>query len=117
MPTIDYDKLFRDLMGAIADPVKQHIKDVLANNQEAIDFIEGRAKRLAELGVEYVKATTDDRRNAVLLQIKVVQQTIENEITSVALSESIVARGVFKKIVATAVDVLVKLIPVIIQAI
>lgn len=114
---IDYDKLLRDLEAAVVDPIKGQVTDFLNNNTDAREFVTDRAKRLAALGLEYVQATSDDRRNAVLLQIKVVRQSIENEVSSIALNESIVARATFKKVVSAAVDVLVKLIPVLIQAI
>ncbi len=114
MADIDYKKLLEDLKDAVLAPVKDASKKFLDENKDAQDFLEDRAKRLAELGVEFVKATDDEARDAVRLQMSVVQQSIRNELSQVALGASIESRATFGKVLDAAVGVLVKALPVIV---
>lgn len=114
MPNIDYKGLLDDLKDSVVGTIKEEAKAFLDKHQDAKDFVEERGKRLAELGVEYVKATDDAGREQVLLQMKVVQQSIRNEIASIAVGAEAQAKATFAKIVDTAVGVLIKAIPVLI---
>lgn len=111
-----YKKLFEDLKGAVIDPVSAEAKKFLADNKDAQDFMEERAKRFAELGVEYVQADTDEKRENVSLQMKVVRQAMANEISKVAVDASAAARAKFTGILNAAVDVLLKALPAIVAA-
>lgn len=117
MADIDYKKLLEDLKNAVMVPVKDASKKFLDDNKDAKDFLEDRAKRLAELGVEFVKASDDAAREAVKLQMAVVQQSIRNEISQVAVGASIESRATFGKVLDAAVGVLIKALPIIIAAI
>jgi len=110
----DYTKLVEDLKDAILTPVKSGAKEFLDANADARVFLEDRAKRLAELGVELIKPGAD--RDAVKLQMEVVQQSIRNELSHVALGASIESRATFGKILDTAVGVLIKALPTIVAA-
>lgn len=114
---IDFSELFEDLKDSVVGTIKEEAKAFLDKHQDAKDFVEERGKRLAELGVEYVKATDDADRERVLLQMKVVQQSIRNEISSVAVAAEAQAKASFAKIVDTAVSVLVKALPVLVSLI
>jgi hypothetical protein len=115
--TIDWNDLFEDLKDSVVGTIKEEAKAFLDQHKDAKDFVEERGKRLAELGVEYVKATDDAGRDHVLLQMKVVQQSIRNEISSVAVAAEAQARASFAKVVDTAVGVLLKALPVLVALI
>lgn len=118
MGEIDYKKILEDLKVAILAPVKERSKKFLDDNKDAGEFLEDRAKRIAELGVELVRAGDDDeKRENIMTQMAVVQQTIQNQLSAVAVHASIESRELFGKILGTALDVLVKAIPVILAAI
>jgi hypothetical protein len=113
---IDYAKIIDDLKGSILGPVKAAAKDLLASNKDAADFIEERGRRIAELGVDYIKAGSDSDRAAALLQIQVVRQAIQSEIASVAVNASVASRETFQRVLATALDVVIKVLPIIVSA-
>lgn len=118
MGTIDYAKLLGDLKDAILVPVTGRAKKFLDDNKDARDFLEERATRLAELGVALVMAASDEEaKKRVLTQMDVVRQSIQNQLSAVAVQASIESRDLFGKIMGTAVDVIVKAIPVILAAI
>lgn len=114
---IDYKKIVDDLKDSIVAPVTAAAKDLLASNKDAAQFLEDRAKRVAELGVDYLKAADDDARTAVILQLEIVRQSIQNELASVAVGAAAEARATFQKILGVALDVLIKALPVILAAV
>lgn len=111
MPNIDYGKLFSELKDAILEPVKAGSKKFLDDNKDARDFLEDRAKRLAELGVEFAQSSDPEERQKVLKQLEIVQQSIRNELSQVALGAAIESRNLFSQAVNTAVGVLLKMLP------
>jgi hypothetical protein len=111
MPNIDYKGLLEDLKDSVVGTIKEEAQAFLDKHKDAKDFVEERGKRLAELGVEYVKATDTAGREHALLQMKVVQQSIRNEIASIAVTAEAQAKASFAKIVDTAVGVLIKALP------
>jgi uncharacterized protein (DUF1786 family) len=113
---IDYAKIIEDLKNSIVGPVTDAAKKLLADNKDAAQFLEDRAKRIAELGVEYLKASDDTGREAVIEQLEVVKQSIQNEISQVAVNASIEARATFKNVMDVALGVLIKALPVIVAA-
>jgi hypothetical protein len=118
MPTIDYGKLLGDLKDAVLGTVKDQAKDFLDQNQDAKAFLEDRAKRLEELGVEYAKAkAAGNDTDQVSTQMSVVLQSIRNELAGIAVQAEAQARATFGKILETALGVMVKAIPVILAAV
>lgn len=114
---IDYKKIVEDLTAAVVDPVKAAASGLLASNKDAADFLQDRAKRVAELGVDYLKASDDAAREAVVLQLQVVRQSIQNELSQVAVGASTESRATFGRVLDAAVGVLIKAIPIIVAAI
>ena len=115
---IDYDKLLIELKDAVMIPVKDRSKKFLEENKDAQEFLQDRAKRIGELAVELVKAGSDQEKSAaVMLQIGVVRQSIQNQLSAVAIHASLESRELFGKILGTAVDVLIKALPVILALI
>ena len=106
MGTIDYAAILKDLKDAVLGTVKDQAKD----------FLEDRAKRLEELGVDYLKAKTDDERDSVSERIQVVMQSIRTQLAGLALTAEAEARATFGKIVETALGVMVKVLPVVLSA-
>lgn len=117
MPDIDYRKILEDLKDSVTGIVKERAQKFLDDNDDAKDFLEARASRLAALGVEYMKASSGEAREGIELQMKVVQQSIRNELSSVAVGAEVEARATFATVLDSAVSVLVKAIPVIVSAI
>lgn len=113
---IDYAKIIDDLKNSIVGPVTDAAKKLLADNKDAAQFLEDRAKRVAELGVEYLKASDDAGRDTVIEQLEVVKQSIQNEISQVAVNASIEARATFKNVMGVALDVFIKALPIIVAA-
>lgn len=114
---IDYGKIITDLKDSIVGAVTDASKQFVTDNKDAAQFLEDRAKRVAELGGEYLQAADDAGRAMVMEQINVVRQSIQNEISQVAVHASIEARATFQKILNVALDVAIKALPIIIAAI
>lgn len=117
MPDIDYGKIFEGLKDSVISTVKGSAKEFLDQNADAQAFLADRAKRVAELGVEYVKASSDEEREGVKLLFEVVQQSIRNELAAVAIGAEIKAKETFGKIMETAIGVVIKAIPVLLSVI
>lgn len=113
---IDYGKIVEDLKSSIVGPVTDAAKKLLQDNKDAALFLEDRAKRVADLGVDYIKATSDVGREEILEQLEVVRQSIQNEISQVAVNASIEARATFKNVLDVALGVLIKALPIIVSA-
>lgn len=102
---------------AIADSilatVKEQAKDFLDQNQDVKALLEDRAKRLAELSLSYIHETDPAVRVQIQVSMDIVQQTIVNEVSALALNGQTASIAAFKATVATALGALVKYLPVI----
>jgi len=105
-----------DLKKSIIDAVEARAKDFLETHADAKAFLYDRAKRLAELGFDYTLVDTDDEKERIKEKMAVVQQTIENELSAIAVDASIEAKSTFKLILETALDVFIKALPAIVAA-
>jgi hypothetical protein len=105
------------LKDAIVDTVKAQVQDFLTENKDAREFLEDRAKRMAKLGLEYLQAGGDADREVVLQDMKIVQQTIRNDMAAVAVNAAVASRETFMKVLSAAGDVLIKALPVILSSI
>jgi hypothetical protein len=118
MADIDYSKLLGELKNAVLVPVTERAGKFLDDNKDAKEFLEERATRLAELGVDLAKAIGDETASRqVVEQIEVVKQTIQNQLSTIAVKASLESKDLFGKILGTAVDVIVKALPAILAAI
>jgi len=113
---IDYAKIIDDLKNSIVGPVTDAARKLLADNKDAAQFLEDRAKRVAELGADYIKASDDAARQTVMDQLEVVKQSIQNEISSVAVTASAASRETFKNVLNVALGVVLKALPIIVSA-
>lgn len=114
---IDYGKIIADLKDSVVSTVTGASKQFVTDNKDAAQFLEDRAKRIAELGGEYLQAADDAGRQAIMEQIEVVRQSIQNEIASVAVNADIAAKATFQKVLNVALGVLIKALPIILAAI
>lgn len=105
------------LKDALISAVESQVKDFLAENKDAKDFLEDRAKRIAKLGLEYLDAGGDADRQMVIDSMKIVQQTIRNDMAAVAVNAAVAARETFMKVLSTAGDVLIKALPVLLSSV
>jgi hypothetical protein len=117
MGTIDYAKILSDLESAVVGSVKDDAQQFIDENKDAKAFLEAQAKDLAELGVQYLKAATDAEREAAQLEMKIVQQSIRNELAGIAVTAEAEARTAFGKALLAAAGVVMKVLPVILSAI
>ncbi len=103
-----------DLKQGIIDRIEADGKKFLDDNQGSRDFVYERAERLATLGVTYVAASDDATRERVSEQMEAVRQSIENELSSVAVNASVAARAEFMAIITQVVGTLRTLLPLVV---
>jgi len=114
---IDYGKILGDLKDAITGTVKDASKDFLDEHKDAKDFLEAQAKDLATLGVDYLKAADDAARAKIEFQMKLVAQSVRNKLAGIALDAEAEAKATFGKVLETALNVAIKVLPVVLAAI
>lgn len=102
---------------SILDTIKGRAKDFLEQNVAAKDMLTDRARALAQLVFEYKIATDAGVKAGILHEIEVVRQTIENELSALALNGKAESIAAFKEIVGTALGAVVKYLPAILSAI
>lgn len=106
-----------EVKDAVLEAVRGQIGDFLDEHADAKAFVEERAKRLADLAVALALAGTDETaRKAVLYDVGIVRQSIENEAAGLAVAASKASRNLFKAVLGTAADVLVKALPKVLAA-
>ena len=112
MPTINVD----ELKNAIIDSVKARAKDFLDKNKDAKDFLIERAERLAKLAAQYALETDGSKRGVLKNDMEIVKQTMENDVSAVAVAAATASRDLFKSLLGTAMDMLIKALPTIVAA-
>lgn len=105
-----------EIRKAIVDAVEARAKDFLDKHQDAKDFLYDRAKRLAKLAFDYTIVDNDEEKTAIKEKMELVQQTIENELSAIAVDASVEAKNTFKLVLETAFDVFIKALPAILAA-
>ncbi|MGH7260561.1 MAG: hypothetical protein ACREI9_07740 [Nitrospiraceae bacterium] len=105
----------RGLAAQILETIKIGGKEFLDQNKEAKDLLIDRAETLARLTLKYKFESDTTVRNDLLDEMKIVQQTISNELSAVALAGQAASRDLFMKIVDTAFGALIKYVPVILS--
>ncbi len=78
-----------DLKKVIIDAVEARAKDFLEKHADARTFLYDRAKRLAELGFDYTLVDTDAEKEIIKQKMAIVQQTIKNELSSIAVDAAV----------------------------
>ena len=104
------------LTGGIKDLLKGRLDRFLDTNKEKKEFLEERARRLAELTVELAKAKTDTDRSIILGRMDIVKDTIQNELYAAAVDVSAEFRSATGDVLGTLVDFGLKVAPVLLKA-
>lgn len=110
MSNPDWNKILEDLKDAVVGTVKSEVNDFLDQFPDAKSFLEDRAKRIVQLGIEYLKGSETERKKTEL-QIQVVQQSIRNQLSAIAVTAEAKAKETFAKVLQTALGVIAKAIP------
>lgn len=105
------------LATSIIDTIKVRASKFLDENAAAKDLIVDRAKVLAKLAWEYKLEGDEPEREEILHEMSVVKQTIENELSAMALVGKAESISTFKEIVGTALGAVLKYLPAILAAI
>lgn len=106
-----------NLKKVILDSIAERVGSFLAEHNDAEVFLRDRAARLAQLGFDLTLADTPEEREVIEDDMRVVRQSMENEIDSVALDAKPEAKAWFKEVVSFATKLFVQLFPVILKSI
>lgn len=104
------------LAGSLKDLLKGRLERFLSSEKDKKEFLEDRARRLAELTVSLAKAQTDDERNFILGRMDSVKDTIVNELHAAAVDVSVEFRTSLNDVLGTAVDWGLKVAPTLLKA-
>lgn len=105
----------KDLTQGIIDRIEADGKKFLDENAGSRGFVYERAERLATLGVTFIAASDDATRTHVDEQMEAVRQSIENELSTVAVNASVASRATFMSIVTQVVGTLRTLLPIVVS--
>ncbi len=108
---------WKDIADSVLATIKDRASDFLDANKPAKDFIEDRVQTLAKYTFEYVKESDEPTRKAIMTEMVIVKQTIENELSALALNGQTASIQAFKDVVGTALGALIKYAPVLLAAI
>lgn len=108
---------WKEIANSILGTIKERGAAVLEENKPALAFLEDRAEALAKLAWEYKFEDDAAKKAAIMTELEIVKQTIENELSALALVGKAESIATFKDIVSTAISGLVKYLPVILSAI
>lgn len=105
------EKDLATIAGSMIESVRERALETWDSNAKARDFIKERATRLAKLTIKSGKARFggDAGVEAIKQDFKIVQQSIENELASLALTGSQEAQNTFRVVAKTAFDVVRRL--------
>lgn len=104
-------KDWKDIAKAILETVEGRAKKFLDDNKDARDFLKDRAERYAKVYWSYMNASDGALRDSLKRDLEIVKQSIENEVSTVAVKAATEARNLFKAILGTALDMLIKALP------
>jgi hypothetical protein len=106
-----------DKLGAsLKDLITGRLRGFLNANADKKEFIEERTKRLAELTIEIAKASTDPERESLRNLMDTVADTIESELTAVAVLVSAEFRASVTATLQTVLEYAQKSLPIILAA-
>ena len=104
------------LRDSIVATIKERAKEFLDDNAEAKEFLADRAEDAARLAVAYKLETDEANKKSLLHELELVRQTVENEVSALALTGKEASKSLFKEIVNTAFGALVKYLPTVLAA-
>lgn len=101
---------------SILATLEERAKDFLDKNAPVRQIVTERAKRLAELAFHYQTASDETVKDGYLTDMRIVRQTVENELIALALAGQDAAKGTFMEVVKTAFGLFVRALPAIVAA-
>jgi hypothetical protein len=104
---------WEELRDSIVETVKGRAKDFIAKNADAEKLLKDRAERLAKLAFLYTSATNEETRKILAGDMATVRLTIENDIMALEVAAQAEARSVFKVIVGTSFEIVLKTLPLV----
>lgn len=105
------------LAASLKDLIKGRVGAYLDHQRVPKEFLEDRVRRLAELTIELAKASTDDERASIRGLMETVADSIENELTAVAVSVSAEFRATVTAVLSTVLEYAEKALPIILKAV
>lgn len=104
-----------EMADSIVQTLEERAKDFLDQNAPVRKIVTERARRLAELAF-YYQTSEGNVKEGYLTDMKIVRQTVENELAALALAGQEAAKGTFMEVVRTAFGLFVRALPAIIAA-
>jgi hypothetical protein len=105
------------LARSILDSVKSGAGKFLEDHKDAQAFVVDRAKRLAQLTFDLAVAGDGAAKAQIREQIGVVEQSIQNELSAVAVDASVASRAQFDAAVRSVFAFAAKALPLVLGAI
>jgi hypothetical protein len=102
---------WEEIRDAIVGSVKERTKDFLASNKDAETFLRERAERFAKLAAAYAIEIDPAKKDTLLLDMRIVKQTMENEITTVLVNAESAGRSLLKSLMGTVFDFAMRALP------
>jgi hypothetical protein len=100
-----------EIKDALIGVVKTYGQDFLDRHADAKEFVAERSERLAKLAFLYTTNTDALIREGIVSSMKIVRQSIENELAGVALDASAESKATFARVLGVAFDTVIKLVP------
>lgn len=103
---------WRDLRDKIIEAVKSRVGDFVDEHEEISKLLTDRAERLASLTWELTRYTKESGQyEKTQRSMKVVAQTIENEVAALEIEAAAETTALFGSILRTVADVLMGVVP------
>jgi len=99
------------LGGQLFSEIESGGKSFLDQNTAARDLLIDRTEELAKLTLQYKFEGDAGTKADLLSEMKIVQQTIQNELSALALAGEAAAKDLFMKVVSTVIATLIKFVP------
>ena len=108
---------WKDLANSIIETIRTRSKKVWDDNAPARKLIEDAAQDFAKLALRYKLETDPNAQDVIQQEMAIAKQTIENEVSALALIATAEAKATFLAVVSTAFGMLMKALPVILAAV
>lgn len=102
---------------SILETIKGRGKKFLDENTAARELLTDRAQVLGKLIWKYKLESEEVKRMEIMAEVAIVKQTVENELSALALIGKVESIAAFKDVVGTAFSAIIKYLPVILAAI
>jgi len=111
------DPIIEQLGDSLKELIKGRMGAYIDGQKATKDFLLDRARRMAELTVELARAASDDERASIRGLMDTVADSIESELTAVAVSVSAEFRATVTAVLSTVLEYAEKALPLILKAV